>query len=114
MEGVGSEAASLAGHLKLSNLCWIYDDNQITIEGHTDLAFSEDVAARFRGLGWNAVMVEDANDLAALAKRPWPRSTACHDRPTLIIVRSVIGLGRRTKPTRTTPTARRWARKKSA
>ena len=66
MEGVGAEAASLAGHLKLSNLCWIYDDNTITIEGHTELAFSEDVARRFAGYGWNVLKVGDVNDLAAL------------------------------------------------
>ena len=66
MEGVGAEAASLAGHLKLSNLCWIYDDNTITIEGHTDLAFSEHVAERFAGYGWNVLKVDDVNDLAAL------------------------------------------------
>ena len=69
MEGVGGEAASLAGHLKLSNLCWIYDDNTITIEGHTTLSFSEDVAARFAGYGWNVIKVSDANDLAALRRR---------------------------------------------
>ena len=68
MEGVGCEAASVAGHLKLSNLCWIYDDNHITIEGDTELAFSEDVAKRFEGLGWNTVTVEDANDVDALAR----------------------------------------------
>ena len=66
MEGVANEAASLAGHLKLDNLCWIYDDNHITIEGRTDLAFSEDVATRFRGLGWHVLAVDDANDLAAI------------------------------------------------
>ncbi len=66
MEGVAAEAASLAGHLELDNLCWIYDDNKITIEGETDLAFSEDVATRFEGLGWNVVKVDDANDLDAL------------------------------------------------
>lgn len=92
MEGIGCEAASLAGHLKLSNLCWIYDDNKITIEGHTDLAFSEDVATRFRGLGWNTVTVEDANDVAAL-EAALAAFRACQDRPTLIIVRSVIGYG---------------------
>ncbi|NLF67623.1 MAG: transketolase [Candidatus Anammoximicrobium sp.] len=92
MEGVGCEAASLAGHLKLSNLCWIYDDNGITIEGHTDLAFSEDVAKRFRGLGWNTVTVEDANDVAAM-EAALAAFRACHDRPTLIVVRSVIGYG---------------------
>ena len=76
MEGLSSEAASLAGHLKLSNLCWIYDDNGITIEGETDLAFSEDMAARFAGYGWNVVEVEDINDLDALrgAIGVFPRS----------------------------------------
>jgi transketolase len=92
MEGIGCEAASVAGHLKLSNLCWIYDDNGITIEGRTDLAFSEDVAARFRGLGWNVVTVEDANDVAAL-DAALASFRACHDQPTLMVVRSVIGYG---------------------
>ena len=68
MEGVSGEAASLAGHLKLSNLCWIYDNNRITIEGHTQLAFSEDVATRFIGYGWNVTRVGDANDLEMLAR----------------------------------------------
>jgi transketolase len=92
MEGVANEAASLAGHLKLSNLCWIYDDNSITIEGHTNLAFGEDVAQRFEGLGWHVVKVNDANDLAALraAYQSFQKTT---DRPTLIIVRSIIGWG---------------------
>ena len=66
MEGISGEAASLAGHLKLVNLCWIYDNNHITIEGHTDLAFSEDVATRFIGYGWNVTRVGDANDLEML------------------------------------------------
>ena len=92
MEGVSSEAASLAGHLKLSNLCWLYDDNKITIEGHTDLAFSEDVAKRFEGYGWNVVRVDDANDLAAL-ERAFEIFRNTHDRPTLIIVQSHIGYG---------------------
>jgi transketolase len=92
MEGIANEAASIAGHLKLSNLCWIYDDNRITIEGHTDLAFSEDVATRFTGLGWNVLRVEDANDLAAL-RNAYQGFAACKDKPTLIIVRSVIGYG---------------------
>jgi transketolase len=92
MEGIGSEAASVAGHLKLSNLCWIYDDNKITIEGHTDLAFSENVAARFAGLGWHVVTVEDANDVTAL-DAALASFHACQDRPTLIVVRSVIGYG---------------------
>ena len=92
MEGVGAEAASLAGHLKLSNLCWIYDDNSITIEGHTDLAFSENVAKRFEGLGWKTVTVEDANDLDAIqaAFETFQQTT---DRPTLIVLRSIIGWG---------------------
>ena len=63
MEGVGAEAASLAGHLELDNLCWIYDNNHITIEGNTRIAFTEDVAARFLGYGWNVLRVGDANDL---------------------------------------------------
>jgi transketolase len=92
MEGVGSEAASLAGHLKLPNLCWIYDDNNITIEGHTDLAFSEDVATRFKGYGWNVVKVADVNDLPAL-RAALASFHETDDRPTLIIVRSVIGYG---------------------
>src|SRR3974390_2541765 len=66
MEGISGEAASLAGHLQLSKLCWIYDNNRITIEGHTALAFSEDVASRFLGYGWNVTRVSDANDLDML------------------------------------------------
>ena len=92
MEGIGCEAASIAGHLQLGNLCWIYDDNKITIEGHTSLAFSEDVATRFEGLGWNVVRVDDANDLGALS-RALASFRKCDDAPTLIIVRSVIGYG---------------------
>ena len=92
MEGVASEAASLAGHLRLANLCWIYDDNSITIEGRTDLAFSEDVAQRFRGLGWHVLSVDDANDLEALAAA-YEAFRLHGDGPTLIIVRSVIGYG---------------------
>lgn len=92
MEGVAYEAASIAGHLKLSNLCWMYDDNHITIEGETDLAFSEDVGKRFEGMGWNVLRVADANDLGAL-KKALDGFHACQDKPTLIIVRSVIGYG---------------------
>ncbi|MCG8449357.1 MAG: transketolase [Pirellulales bacterium] len=92
MEGVACEAASLAGHLRLANLCWIYDDNNITIEGHTDLAFSEDVATRFKGLGWNVVKVTDANDLKALSAA-YKSFQECEDAPTLIIVKSIIGYG---------------------
>ena len=92
MEGIGYEAASIAGHLKLSNLCWIYDDNHITIEGDTDLTFSEDVAKRFDALGWNVLRVGDANDLDAIddALRQFQATT---DRPTIIVLRSVIGYG---------------------
>ena len=92
MEGIGGEAASIAGHLKLSNLCWIYDDNTITIEGHTSLSFSEDVATRFAGYGWNVVRVADANDLEGFRKA-LKAFHATNDRPTLIIVRSIIGFG---------------------
>ncbi len=108
MEGVGAEAASLAGHLKLSNLCWIYDNNTITIEGHTVLAFSEDVAERFAGYGWNVLKVDDVNDLVALrgaiGSFQWTSGLYSagqgagdkgdlSDRPTLIIVKSVIAYG---------------------
>src|ERR1700675_3371030 len=92
MEGISSEAASLAGHLKLSNLCWIYDNNHITIEGNTALAFSEDVATRFIGYGWNVTQVGDANDLEMLA-RAFRTFQNTKDRPTLIIVDSHIGYG---------------------
>jgi transketolase len=92
MEGVASEAASLAGHLRLANLCWIYDNNHITIEGPTELAFSDDVAARFLAYGWNVTRVGDANDLALLerALATFKRTT---DRPTIVIVDSHIGYG---------------------
>jgi transketolase len=92
MEGVACEAASLAGHLALPNLCWIYDDNKITIEGATDLAFSEDVPVRFHGLGWKVVTVQDANDREAFAKA-LATFDATKDKPTLIAVRSVIAWG---------------------
>lgn len=92
MEGVASEAASLAGHLKLANLCWIYDSNTVTIEGHTPLAFSEDVAARFRGYGWNVLKVEDANDTAQI-EHALNSFRQIQNAPTLVIVNSVIGYG---------------------
>ena len=92
MEGVSGEAASLAGHLKLSNLCWIYDSNHITIEGHTAWAFSEDVATRFIGYGWNVTRVGDANDLEML-ERAFHTFKNEHERPTLIIVDSHIAYG---------------------
>ena len=92
MEGISAEAASLAGHLKLSNLCWIYDNNRITIEGNTALAFSEDVATRFIGQGWNVTRVGDANDREMLA-RAFETFRREDDRPTLIIVDSHIAYG---------------------
>ncbi len=92
MEGVASEAASLAGHLQLDNLCWIYDNNRITIEGHTALAFSDDVATRFVAYGWNVTRVGDANDLEML-RRAFTTFKRTSDRPTLIIVDSHIGYG---------------------
>jgi len=96
MEGVATEAASLAGHLGLDNLCWIYDDNAITIEGETELAFSEDVGRRFEGLGWRVERVADANDTAALA-RALEAFKGERAKPTLVIVKSVIGYGAPTK-----------------
>ena len=92
MEGVSSEAASLAGHLKLGNLCWIYDNNHITIEGETKLAFSEDVAGRFAAYGWNVLRVGDANDLDLIGKA-LETFRQTHERPTLIIVDSHIAYG---------------------
>jgi transketolase len=92
MEGVTAEAASLAGHLKLANLCWIYDNNKITIEGHTDWAFSEDVASRFLAYGWNVTRVGDANDLDRL-DHAFETFKASSDRPTLVIVDSHIAWG---------------------
>ena len=96
MEGISSEAGSLAGHLKLGNLCWIYDSNRITIEGSTDLAFNDDVAGRFSSYGWNVEHVADANDVVAMGKAI--RSfQLLNDRPTMIIVRSHIGYGAPTR-----------------
>jgi transketolase len=92
MEGISNEAASLAGHLGLHKLCWIYDSNRVTIEGHTEIAFTEDVATRFLGLGWNVLHVRDANEepevLGAFDLAARERS-----RPTLIIIESHIGYG---------------------
>ncbi|MER2267780.1 transketolase [Methylobacterium oxalidis] len=92
MEGVSGEAASIAGHLRLSNLCWIYDNNTITIEGHTELAFGEEVATRFLAYGWQVLRVADANDVHAIsaALETFLQSS---DRPTIIIVNSIIGYG---------------------
>jgi transketolase len=92
MEGISNEAASLAGHLQLDNLCWIYDNNHVTIEGHTDIAFRDDVASRFLSYGWNVERVGDANDLDML-ERAFTTFRKTPDRPTLIIVDSHIGYG---------------------
>lgn len=96
MEGVAAEAASLAGHLRLANLCWIYDSNSITIEGRTDIAFSEDVAVRFLAYGWQVLKVDDAEDTRALA-RALDTFLSTDAAPTLIIVNSIIGRGAPTK-----------------
>jgi transketolase len=96
MEGVSNEAASFAGHQKLSNLCWIYDNNHITIDGHTSITYEDDVQARFEGYQWNVTRVEDANDLEMIA-RGFDNFRAEEERPTLIIVDSHIGYGAPTK-----------------
>jgi len=92
MEGISNEAASLAGHLQLDNLCWIYDNNHVTIEGHTNIAFRDDVASRFLSYGWNVERVGDANDLDML-DRALSTFKKTSDRPTFIIVDSHIGYG---------------------
>jgi transketolase len=92
MEGIGGEAASLAGHLKLDNLCWIYDHNHITLDGPANWSYSDDVATRFVGYGWNITRVADANDVAMLS-RAFDTFHKTTDRPTLIIVDSHIGYG---------------------
>jgi transketolase len=101
MEGIASEAASLAGHLRLSNLCWIYDSNRVTIEGHTGITFTEDVAARFISYGWNVTTVADANDLDQV-RRAFHTFRAENERPTLVLVHSHIGYG---SPVEDTPKA---------
>jgi transketolase len=92
MEGIGSEAASLAGHLGLDNLCWVYDNNRITIEGHTNIAFSEDVATRFLAYGWQVLRVSDANDIERI-QQSLEKFQSTTGSPTLIILDSHIGYG---------------------
>jgi transketolase len=92
MEGVAGEAASLAGHLQLSNLCWIYDNNRVTLDGPASWSFSEDVMTRFVGYGWNVTRVSDANDLMRLA-HGYHEVLKCSDRPTLFVVDTHIGYG---------------------
>jgi transketolase len=98
MEGIASEAASFAAHQRLSNLCWIYDSNRVTIEGHTDITFTEDVAGRFAAYGWNVATVADANDLAQI-ERALHDFRSEHERPTLIVVHSHIGYGTKVEDT---------------
>ena len=116
MEGIGGEAASLAGHLRLSNLlCWMYDHNHITLDGPADWSYSDDVATRFIGYGWNVTRVADANDLDMLARafEVFRRTTDRLD--ALIIVDSHIGYGAPHKQGTATPrTANRSAKKKSS
>src|SRR6202162_3378236 len=97
MEGIGSEAASLAGHLQLSNLCWIYDENHVTLDGLADVSFTEDVGERFAGYGWNVLHVTDAHDLDMLSKA-YNGFLQTHHRPTSIRVNSHIGYGSPPKP----------------
>ncbi len=92
MEGVSNEAASVAGHQSLDNLCWIYDNNHITIDGKTDLAYEDDVAKRFEGYNWNVLEVRDANDIAAL-DAAFDAFKSEPERPTIIILDSHIGWG---------------------
>src|SRR5258708_10325343 len=92
MEGISSEAASLAGHLKLDNLCWIYDNNHITIEGKTDITFTEDVAGRFLAYGWNVARVWDANDIDRI-ENALRNAAGTTGRPSIVIVDSHIGYG---------------------
>ena len=92
MEGVSYESASLAGHLKLGNLIYLYDDNNITIDGSTDLAFTEDVTKRFEAIGWHVLVVEDGNDLKAIEKAI-KDAQKIKDKPKLIRVKTIIGFG---------------------
>ncbi|HWH79492.1 MAG TPA: transketolase, partial [Candidatus Binatus sp.] len=96
MEGISSEAASLAGHLKLGNLCWLYDSNRISIEGSTSLAFSDNVGKRFEAYGWNVAHISDANDQTAL-DQALENFRQCNDRPTFIVIDSHIAYGAPTK-----------------
>src|SRR6201984_2923347 len=92
MEGVCCEAALLVGHLKLGNLCWIYDNNRVTLDGPASWSFSEDALTRFKGYGWNVTEVKDANNLDELAAA-YQNFLSTNDRPTLIVVDSHIGYG---------------------
>ena len=111
MEGISHEAAALAGHLKLSNLIWLYDSNHISLDGPTSLAYSDDVESRFKGYHWNVLTVEDANDLDAVEAAIREAQTET-ERPTLIIVHTTSATARPTSRTRARPTANRSAWKK--
>ncbi len=112
MEGISSEAASLAGHLQLDNLCWIYDNNHITIEGNTEITFTEDVRARFLAYAWNVLHIADANDIDGI-ERALERFRQARGRPTLIILDSHIGYGSPTSRIQPRLTASRSARRRS-
>ena len=113
MEGVASEAASLAGHLGLDNLCWVYDNNHITIEGNTRIAFTEDVAARFLGYGWNVLRVGDANDIDRI-EHALEVFRQTKGRPPSSSWTATSATVPRTSKTRPRPTASRSARRRSA
>ena len=112
MEGIASEAASLAGHLGLDNLCWVWDNNHITIEGNTNITFTEDVAARFLAYGWNVLRVGDANDIDRIeqALAIFRRRRAGRRSSFWTATSDTV---HRTNRTRPKPTANRWARRKS-
>jgi len=113
MEGVSNEAASLAGHQMLGNLCWFYDSNRVTIEGHTDLAFSDDVAARFLAYGWNVLRVGDVNDLERLGEAiEIFRRTKMHRRS--LLSKAILAMAHHTNMTPAPRTASRLARKRCA
>ena len=112
MEGISGEAASLAGHLGLSNLVWVYDNNRITIEGNTALAFTDDVATRFMGYHWNVQRVGDANDIEQL-EQAFTTALKEDERPSLIIVIAILPMAHRTNRTPPQRTASRSAKRKS-
>src|SRR5260370_14653450 len=113
MEGISSEAASLAGHLKLDNLCWIYDNNHISIEGKTDITFTEDVAGRFLAYGWNVARVGDATILTESRTRcGMPRAQQADRLSSSLTV--ILATVHRIVRTRAVCTASRWGRKRSS
>ena len=111
MEGISNEAASLAGHLGLDKLCWIYDSNRVTIEGHTSITFTEDVAARFLSYGWNVLRVGDANDTDRIAQALKPSGTRRAVRRSLFST-AISDMARPTNRTRMRHTVNHWAKLK--